>query len=67
MSDDIEFDADAWMRIAAAALGIPIDPAWESGVRANLRREAELAKVVLAVPLAPSDEPMPLIVPPMPE
>ena len=63
MSAPPEFDADAYARATAAALGLAIDPAHMPGVVMNLRLAARMAAMVESMPLTPADEPAPVFVP----
>lgn len=63
MSAPPEFDAEAYARATAAALGLPIDPAHLPGVVMNLRLAARMAALVESMPLTPADEPAPVFVP----
>jgi len=57
-----EFDAEAYARAAAAAIGLPLDPRHLPGVAANLRIAARMAALVEEAPLGPADEPAPVFV-----
>jgi len=63
MNPPPEFDAEAYARAAAAALGLAIDPAHMSGVVMNLRLAARMAAMVESMKLTPADEPAPVFVP----
>jgi hypothetical protein len=54
------FDAAGYVDAAAAALGLPLDPAHRPGVVANMERIAALARLVMEFPLEPETEPLPL-------
>jgi hypothetical protein len=60
--DPPAFDAEAYARAAAAALGLPLDGRHLPGVAANLRLAARMAAAVEELPLAPADEPAPVFV-----
>jgi len=60
MATPPEFDAEAHARVAAAAIGLPIDPAHLPGVVMNLRLAARMAAVVESLPLTPADEQAPV-------
>lgn len=59
---DGAFDAEAYARAAAAAVGLPLDPRHLPGVALNLRLAARMAAAVEAVPLGPADEAAPVFV-----
>jgi hypothetical protein len=63
MSSPPEFDAEAYVEAALAALGLAVEPAWKPGVVANFQRTAEIAKAFLDFPLADEDEPAPVFTP----
>lgn len=50
---------DALIAAAAAALDLPIDPAWKPAVRANLEVTLRLGRLVDAFPLPDDAEPAP--------
>ena len=51
---------DALIEASAAALGLPLDPAWKPGIRANLEVTLKLANVVAAFDLLDEAEPAPV-------
>jgi len=51
---------DAFIDASAAALGLPLDPAWKPGIRANLEVTLKLANVVAAFDLPDEIEPAPV-------
>jgi len=57
------FDAAAYVDAAAAALGLPLDPAHRPGVIANIERIAGLARLVMELPLDEASEPAPVFKP----
>jgi hypothetical protein len=57
------FDAAAYVDAAAAALGVPIDPAHRPGVILNLQRLAEMAALVMEFPLPDDETPAPVFEP----
>ena len=57
-----EFDAEAYAKVAAAAVGLPLDARHLPGVAANLKLAARMATLVEALPLGPADEPAPVFV-----
>lgn len=58
-----DFDADAYVRAVAAALGIALNDEQVPGVAANLQRTAELADLLLQFELADDDQPAPVFRP----
>ena len=59
-----EFDAEAYLDQASAALQLPIDPAHRPGVVANLQTLARMADLVLSSPHGEAEEePAPVFVP----
>jgi 1-carboxybiuret hydrolase subunit AtzG-like protein len=44
---------------SAAALGLPIEPEWKGGIKANLQITLRLANMVAAFPLPDEAEPAP--------
>jgi hypothetical protein len=57
-----EFDAEAYARAAAAAVGLPLDPRHLPGIAFNLKLAARMAAVVEGMPIGPADEPAPVFV-----
>ena len=51
---------DSYISSAAAALGIPIDPAWKPTIRANLDVTFKLATLVAGKELPDDAEPAPV-------
>lgn len=49
-------DLDAAVDASAALIGLPLDPAHRPGVLRYYALAAQMAQVVLAVPLSPHDE-----------
>ena len=60
MIDTEDGSLDAYIDAAAAALGIPVDPAWKPAVRMNLATTLTLAALVEAFPLPEEAEPAPV-------
>ncbi len=60
MADASPFDAAAYVDAAAAALGLPLDPAHRPGVIANIERISGFASLVMEWPLDTSAEPAPV-------
>lgn len=58
-----EDEAAAYLREAAAAIALPIDPAHAPGVVANLRLAARMAALVEGRPLDVTQEPAPVFNP----
>jgi hypothetical protein len=56
MTDPLDDFIDA----AAAALALPLEPAWKPAVRANLAVTFRLARLVEEFPLADEAEPAPV-------
>ena len=52
-----EFDAEAYVEVAAPAVGMDLTPAERTAVAAQLARIHGFAKLVLDFDLAPGDEP----------
>ena len=63
MSGPDAFDAEAYLAAALPALGLSIDPAWKPAILANLRRNAEIARLFLDFPLGDDEEPAPVFTP----
>jgi hypothetical protein len=57
-----EFDAEAYAKAAAAAVGLPLDPRHLPGVVANIRLAARMAALVEGMPVSPTDEAAPVFV-----
>jgi hypothetical protein len=57
-----EFDAEAYAKAAAAAVGLPLDPRHLPGVAFNLKLAARMAAVVEGMTLGPADEAAPVYV-----
>ncbi len=57
-----EFDAEAYAKATAPALGLPLDPRHMPGIVANLQLAARMAALVEALPLSPADEAAPVFV-----
>ena len=51
---------DALIDASAEALGLPLDPSWKPGIRANLEVTLKLANVVVAFDLPDEIEPAPV-------
>lgn len=51
---------DAYIDAAAAALDLPVDPAWKPAVRANLEVTLRLGRLVGEFPLPDDAEPAPV-------
>jgi hypothetical protein len=60
---DRPFDAETYVDAAAALIGLPLDLAHRSGVIINMRRIAEMAALVMALPLPDETEPAPVFRP----
>jgi Protein of unknown function (DUF4089) len=60
---DRPFDAESYVDIAAALIGLPLDPAHRPGVTLNVQRIAEMAELVMAFPLPEETEPAPVFRP----
>jgi hypothetical protein len=56
MTDPACVDWGAYVDIASAAVGLPIDPSLRAGVVANLERMAQVAQVLEPVVLTDTDE-----------
>ena len=50
----------AYIGAAAAALDLPLDPAWQPSIKANLEVTLRLAKLVAEFPLPDEAEPAPV-------
>ena len=61
--DERSFDSDAYIAVAAALIGLPLDPEHQCGVALNLRRIAEMAALVMEFPLPDEAEPAPIFTP----
>ncbi|MCX8134694.1 MAG: DUF4089 domain-containing protein [Roseococcus sp.] len=57
-----EFDPAAYAAQAAAAIGLPLDPAHLPGVAMNLGLAARMAALVETLPLGPAAEAAPVFV-----
>ncbi|WP_270933917.1 DUF4089 domain-containing protein [Falsiroseomonas oryzae] len=57
-----EFDAEAYAKAAAAAVGLPLEPRHLPGVAFNLKLAARMAAVVEGMPVTPADEAAPVYV-----
>jgi hypothetical protein len=57
-----EFDAEAYAKAAAAAVGLPLDPRHLPGVVANLKLAARMAALVEGMDIAVTDEAAPVFV-----
>ena len=51
---------DDFIAAAAAALDLPLDPAWQPAVKANLEVTLRLANLVAEFPLPDDAEPAPI-------
>ena len=60
---DRPFEVETYVDIAAAVIGLPLDPAHRPGVILNLQRIAEMAALVMAFPLPEETEPAPVFRP----
>jgi len=56
------FDAEAYAKAAAAAVGLPLDARHLPGVAFNLALAARMAAMIEAMPLGPADEAAPVFV-----
>jgi len=56
MTDPKPVDWASYVQVASAAIGLPIDPAYQDGVVASLERMAQVAQVVCSVELTDTDE-----------
>ena len=54
---DHPFDAGRYVDAAAALIGLPIDPSHRPGVILNIERIAEMAALLMALPLPGETEP----------
>lgn len=63
MSTKPEFDVEAYVDVALAALGLTVAPEWKPAIVANFRRSAEIAQAFLDFPLADDEEPAPVFTP----
>ena len=57
-----EFDAEAYAKATAAALGLPLDPRHLPGIVSNLKLAARMAGLVEGTPLTQADEMAPVFV-----
>jgi|GEM_PF-2391966 len=57
-----DFDAEAHAKLAAAAIGLQLDPRHLPGVAFNLTIAARMAAIVEAMPISPADEAAPVFV-----
>ncbi len=57
---DRPFDAETYVDAAAALIGLPLDPVHRPGVILNMQRIAEMAALLMAVPLPDETEPAPV-------
>jgi hypothetical protein len=57
-----EFDAEAYAKTAAAAVGLPLDPRHLPGIAFNLKLAARMAAMVEGMPITPADEAAPVFV-----
>jgi hypothetical protein len=60
--DNDPFDAEAYAREVAKAIGLPLHPAHLPGIAMNLRLAARMAAIVEGMPLTPADEAAPVFV-----
>ena len=60
---DQPFDAETYVDVAAALIGLPIDPAHRPGVILNLDRVAQMASLVMEFPLPDAAEPAAVFAP----
>ena len=51
---------DNFIAAAAAALDLPLDPAWQPSIKANLEVSLRLANLVAEFPLPDEAEPAPI-------
>ncbi len=51
---------DAFAKAGTELLGIPVDPAWQASIRANLRVSFTMAALVTGFPLPDEAEPAPV-------
>jgi hypothetical protein len=56
------FDAEAFVRAASAAIGLPLDPRHLPGVAMNIQLAARMAGIVEGMPITPADEAAPVFV-----
>jgi hypothetical protein len=57
-----EFDAEAYAKAAAAAVGLPLEPRHLPGVAFNLKLAARMASVIEGMAITPADEAAPVFV-----
>jgi len=60
---DRSSDVEAYVDAAAALIGLPLDPAHRPGVIINMQRIAEMAALVMALPLPDETEPASVFLP----
>jgi hypothetical protein len=60
MSDGQDDGIDKLIDGSAAALGLPIDPEWKPGIKANLQMTLRVAAMVAEFELADEAEPAPV-------
>ena len=60
---DQPFDPEACVDMAAALVGLPIDPEHRPGIVLNLERIAQMAALVMEFPLPDDAEPAPVFRP----
>ena len=56
-------DSEAYVELAAAAIGLPIPPQYLAGTALNFERSAAFARLVMDFPLPPEVEPAPVFEP----
>jgi len=59
MSDAKDDDLDDYIEASARVLGLPLEPAWTSAIKANLQVTLRLAGVVAEFELPDEAEPAP--------
>lgn len=58
-----DFDPEAYARQAAAAIGLPLNPAHLPGITMNLALAHRMAGLIAQMKLSPADEAAPVYVP----
>jgi hypothetical protein len=58
-----EFDPEAYAKQAAAAIGLPLNPAHLPGITMNLALAKRMAGLIEQMKLSPTDEAAPVYVP----
>jgi hypothetical protein len=58
-----EFDAETYVDVVAALIGLPLDPEHRPGVALNVQRIAQMAALFMEFPLPDDIEPAPVFEP----